>query len=59
MSRPDPATVLFVPARVANNRGLGAAGLPPGTDKLRELYPKIDWTRQLEYGEEIGLGSRR
>jgi len=38
---------------------LGAAGLPPGTDKLRELYPKIDWTRQLEYGEAIGLGSRR
>jgi len=34
------------------------AGLEPGKDKLKALYPAIDWTRQLVYGQEIGLGSR-
>lgn len=29
-----------------------------GEDKFRALYPNIDWTVQLRYGEEIGLGSR-
>ncbi|MBT9159236.1 MAG: Ferredoxin-2 [Dehalococcoidia bacterium] len=29
-----------------------------GEDKLRALYPNVDWTVQLRYGEEIGLGSR-
>jgi uncharacterized Fe-S center protein len=35
-----------------------ASALEPGADKLKALYPAIDWTRQLVYGEEIGLGSR-
>jgi hypothetical protein len=30
-----------------------------GSDKFRDLHPSVDWTRQLEYGESIGLGSRR
>jgi len=30
----------------------------PGEDKFRGVYPEIDWTVQLKYGEEIGLGSR-
>jgi uncharacterized protein len=29
-----------------------------GEDKFRGLYPKVDWTVQLEYGERIGLGRR-
>ena len=32
--------------------------LGQGDDKLRGLYPNIDWTVQLQYGEEIDLGSR-
>ncbi|MCL0062457.1 DUF362 domain-containing protein, partial [Thermodesulfovibrionales bacterium] len=32
--------------------------LKQGEDKLRAIYPTIDWTVQLRYGEEIGLGSR-
>ena len=28
-------------------------------DKFRALYPGVDWTVQLAYGEEIGLGSRK
>ena len=46
------------------NQGPGIPGsalpgaLEPGQDKLRALYPAVDWTRQLAYGQEIGLGSR-
>ena len=29
-----------------------------GEDKFRALYPKVDWSIQLTYGEEIGLGTR-
>jgi len=47
------------------NRSPGIPGsalpgaLEPGEDKIKALYPAIDWTRQLAYGEEIGLGSRK
>lgn len=37
---------------------LAEGDLAPGTDKLRALYPKIDWTRQIEYAEQVGLGQR-
>jgi hypothetical protein len=30
----------------------------PGEDKFRGVYPHIDWTIQLAYAEELGLGSR-
>lgn len=30
-----------------------------GTDKFRALYPTVDWTIQLAYGEKIGLGTRK
>ncbi len=29
-----------------------------GEDKFRDLYPKVDWSIQLDYAQEIGLGSR-
>ncbi len=29
-----------------------------GEDKFRGIYPKIDWSIQLEHAEKIGLGSR-
>lgn len=32
--------------------------LAAGSDKFRALYPKINWERQLEYAEELGLGER-
>ncbi len=31
----------------------------PGGDKFRILYPKVDWSIQLDYGEKLGLGSRQ
>ena len=30
----------------------------PGEDKFRGVYPHIDWSVQLEYAEELNLGSR-
>lgn len=30
----------------------------PGEDKFRGVYPKIDWSVQLDYAEKIGLGNR-
>jgi uncharacterized Fe-S center protein len=30
----------------------------PCSDKVRAVYPHIDWERQLEYAVEIGIGSR-
>lgn len=34
----------------------GKAG---AADKFRALHPEIDWSRQLAYAEEIGLGTRQ
>lgn len=28
------------------------------TDKVRAVYPNIDWQHQLDYAEEVGLGSK-
>jgi len=30
----------------------------PCTDKIRAVYPHIDWERQLHYASELGIGSR-
>ena len=30
----------------------------PGGDKFRAVYENVDWAYQLEYAEQIGLGSR-
>ena len=34
------------------------SGLKPGEDKLRALFPEVDWTIQLQYAEQLGLGQR-
>ena len=31
----------------------------PGEDKFRGVYPKVDWTIQLDHAEKIGIGSRK
>jgi uncharacterized Fe-S center protein len=30
----------------------------PGADKFRDIYPKVNWQIQLDYAQQIGLGSR-
>lgn len=32
--------------------------LSPGEDKFRDLFPEIDWSYQLDYAQELGLGTR-
>jgi uncharacterized Fe-S center protein len=32
--------------------------LSPGVDKFKDIYPKIDWPIQMEYAEQLGLGTR-
>jgi uncharacterized Fe-S center protein len=33
-------------------------GLESGADKFKALFPNIDWRHQLDYAEDIGLGSK-
>lgn len=35
-----------------------APGLAPGDDKFKALFPKVDWTFQFDYAEQLGLGTR-
>ena len=30
-----------------------------GSDFFRHIYPEVDYTIQLSYGEKIGLGARK
>jgi hypothetical protein len=61
----DPVAIDQASADLINARpGLPDSKLPgpgrqPGADKFRAIQPKIDWTRQLVYAEERGLGTRR
>ena len=61
----DPVAIDQASADLVNQRQglpdsrLGEEQMAPGQDKLRALYPDIDWTRQLSYAEEVGLGSRQ
>jgi len=32
--------------------------LAPGVDKIKDIYPQIDWPIQLDYAEQLGLGTR-
>jgi uncharacterized Fe-S center protein len=59
----DPVAIDQAAADLVN----GAPGNPvsvlnkamaPGEDKFRALFPEIDWEHQLEYAEQIGLGTR-
>jgi len=59
----DPVAIDQASADLVNQQpGNRASKLPKhwemGEDKFRALYPEVDWSLQLSYGEEIGLGSR-
>jgi len=32
--------------------------LGPGEDKFKAVYPKVDWSIQLDYAQQLGLGQR-
>jgi hypothetical protein len=54
----DQASVDMVNRQKALENTSLADNKNPGGDKFRALYPKVDWTIQLEHAEKIGLGSR-
>ncbi|MBI3584056.1 MAG: DUF362 domain-containing protein [Nitrospinae bacterium] len=54
----DQASADLVNNQSGNRNSKLTCNFEPGEDKFRGVYPEIDWTVQLKYGEEIGLGSR-
>jgi len=54
----DQASVDLVNAEMGNRDSKLQKHWEPGEDKFRALYPKVDWTVQLAYAEEIGMGTR-
>ncbi|MFH1114124.1 MAG: DUF362 domain-containing protein [Pseudomonadota bacterium] len=54
----DQAAVDLVNAAPGNPVSCLQTALAPGEDKFRALYPNVDWAHQLDYAQEIGLGTR-
>lgn len=59
----DPVAIDQASVDLVNQQsGNPASKLPKnwknGEDKFRALYPEVDWSIQLSYAEEIGLGTR-
>jgi uncharacterized protein len=55
----DQAAADLVNSAPGNPVSCLTSALAPGEDKLRALQPNVDWTHQLRYAEELGLGSRQ
>lgn len=54
----DQASVDLVNQQEGNRSSKLPKHWHSGGDKFRALYPQVDWTIQLAYAEEIGLGTR-
>ena len=54
----DQASVDLVNREAALPESSLTVNRAAGEDKFRGIYPKVDWTHQLDYAEKIGLGSR-
>jgi len=54
----DQASVDMVNRQAALDGSCLISNKGAGEDKFRGVYPGIDWNVQLEYAEEIGLGTR-
>lgn len=55
----DQASVDLINAEAGITHSCLKKNILPGEDKFKGLYPEVNWERQLEYAEEIGLGSRK
>ncbi len=55
----DQASVDLVNGEEGNKASRLQKNWNPGEDKFRAVYPEVDWSIQLAYGEEIGLGTRQ
>ena len=54
----DQASVDLVNQETGNRSSKLPKNWNPGEDKFRAIYPEVDGSIQLTYGEEIGLGTR-
>ena len=54
----DQASVNLVNGEEGNRGSKLPKNWNSGEDKFRAIYPEVDWSIQLAYGEEIGLGTR-
>lgn len=54
----DQAAVDLVNSAPGNPVSCLETALAPGEDKFRALFPNVDWSHQLDYAEQIGLGTR-
>jgi uncharacterized Fe-S center protein len=54
----DQASVDLVNGQEGNRSSKLTGAWERGEDKFRAIYPQVDWTVQLAYAEEIGLGTR-
>ncbi len=55
----DQASVDLVNREQALPNSCLETNIKPGEDKFKGIYPKVDWTIQLNYAESLGLGSRK
>ncbi len=55
----DQASVDLVNNEEGDKSSKLSANWGKGEDKFRGLYPEVDWSIQLSYAEEIGLGTRQ
>jgi hypothetical protein len=54
----DQASVDLVNRQEGNRSSKLPGAWKPGEDKFKAIYPQVDWSIQLAYAEEIGLGTR-
>jgi len=54
----DQASVDLVNGQEGNRTSKLTGAWKPGEDKFRAIYPLVDWSIQLAYAEEIGMGTR-
>jgi uncharacterized Fe-S center protein len=54
----DQAAVDLVNAEPALAGTRLSTNTAPGEDKFKAIYPKVDWAVQLDYAEQLGLGTR-
>ncbi len=54
----DQASVDLVNKEEGNRSSKLSKNWEPDEDKFRAIYPEVDWSIQLAYAEEIGMGTR-
>ena len=54
----DQASVDLVNQQPGNPDSKLKSNFEPGTDKFGDIYPGMDWSVQLSYAQELGLGTK-